>query len=154
VNIPAGVDSGSQIRLSGEGEAGPRNGEPGDLYIVIQVKPHAVLKRNGTDIVYELPLSVAQAALGDAICNLFESQGWRVTREFYYNDAGAQIATLAAGALATSGEAVMAIERRGQQLDHWMQTTQALVEVAKSASAQVEPAVNLAARQWEQEGKK
>ena len=68
--------------------------------------------------------------------------------------AAAQIATLAAGALATSGEAVMAIERRGQQLDHWMQTTQALVEVAKSASVQVAPAVNLASRQWEQEGKK
>ena len=68
--------------------------------------------------------------------------------------AAAQIAQLAAGALATSGEAVMAIERRGQQLDHWMQTTQALVEVAKSASVQVAPAVNLASRQWEQEGKK
>jgi molecular chaperone DnaJ len=67
VNIPAGVDSGSQIRLSGEGEPGPRNGQPGDLYIVIQVKPHAVLRRNGTDVVYELPLSVAQAALGDTV---------------------------------------------------------------------------------------
>ncbi len=68
--------------------------------------------------------------------------------------AAAQIAKLAAGALATSGEAVIAIERRGQQLDHWMQTTQALVEVATSASAQAAPAVNLAARRWEQEGKK
>ena len=62
VNIPAGVDSGSQIRLSGEGEAGPRGAPAGDLYIAISVKPHPVLKRNGTDIVYELPLSVAQAA--------------------------------------------------------------------------------------------
>jgi len=67
VNIPAGVDSGSQIRLTGEGEVGPRNGAPGDLYIVIQVKPHSVLKRQGTDIIYELPLSVAQAALGDTV---------------------------------------------------------------------------------------
>src|SRR2546425_4153775 len=67
VNIPAGVDSGSQIRLTGEGEVGPRGGAAGDLYIVIQVKPHPVLKRNGTDIVYELPLSVAQAALGDTV---------------------------------------------------------------------------------------
>lgn len=67
VNIPAGVDGGSQIRLPGEGEAGPRNGVAGDLYIVIQVKPHAVLKRNGTDVVYELPLSVSQAALGDTV---------------------------------------------------------------------------------------
>jgi molecular chaperone DnaJ len=46
---------------------GPRGGGPGDLYIVIQVKPHSVLKRNGTDVVYELPLSVAQAALGDTV---------------------------------------------------------------------------------------
>jgi molecular chaperone DnaJ len=67
VNIPAGVDSGSQIRLTGEGEVGPRGGAHGDLYIVIQVKPHAVLKRNGTDVIYELPLSVAQAALGDTV---------------------------------------------------------------------------------------
>lgn len=67
VRIPAGVDSGSQIRLSGEGEPGPRGGPPGDLYIVLQVKPHPVLKRSGTDVVYELPLSVAQASLGDSV---------------------------------------------------------------------------------------
>jgi molecular chaperone DnaJ len=67
VNIPAGVDSGSQIRLTGEGEVGPRGGAPGDLYIVLQVKPHPVLKRQGTDVIYELPLSVAQAALGDTV---------------------------------------------------------------------------------------
>ncbi len=67
VSIPGGVDSGSQIRLTGEGEVGPRGGAAGDLYIVIQVKPHSVLKRNGTDVVYELPLSVAQAALGDTV---------------------------------------------------------------------------------------
>ena len=67
VNIPGGVDTGSQIRLSGEGEAGPKGTSPGDLYIVINIKPHPVLKRNGTDVVYELPLSVAQAALGDTV---------------------------------------------------------------------------------------
>jgi molecular chaperone DnaJ len=61
------VDSGSQIRLQGEGELGPRGGPPGDLYIVLQVKPHPTLKRNGTDLVYELPLSIAQAALGDTV---------------------------------------------------------------------------------------
>jgi len=67
IHIPAGVDSGSQIRLQGEGEPGPRGGPAGDLYIVLQVKPHATLKRNGTDLVYELPLSIAQAALGDTV---------------------------------------------------------------------------------------
>src|SRR5438105_347719 len=58
---------GAQSRLSGEGDVGPRGGAAGDRYIVIQVTPHAVLKRNGTDVVYELPLSVAQAALGDTV---------------------------------------------------------------------------------------
>ncbi|HYM50063.1 MAG TPA: molecular chaperone DnaJ [Candidatus Limnocylindrales bacterium] len=67
VRIPAGVDSGSQIRLTGEGEPGPRGGQPGDLYIAITVKPHPVLQRHGTDVIYELPLSVAQAALGDSV---------------------------------------------------------------------------------------
>jgi molecular chaperone DnaJ len=67
VHIPAGVDSGSQIRLAGEGEPGPRSSPAGDLYIVLQVKPHPILQRNGTDVVYELPLSVAQAALGDTV---------------------------------------------------------------------------------------
>ena len=67
VRIPAGVDSGSQIRLSGEGEPGPRGGEAGDLYIALHVKGHPVLQRNGTDVIYELPLSVVQAALGDSV---------------------------------------------------------------------------------------
>ncbi|HYS28284.1 MAG TPA: molecular chaperone DnaJ [Candidatus Limnocylindria bacterium] len=67
VKIPAGVDTGSQMRLSGEGEPGPRGGPSGDLYLEIAVKPHSVLRRNGTDVIYELPISVAQAALGDRI---------------------------------------------------------------------------------------
>ena len=56
-----------QIRLSREGEPGPRGGEPGDLYIALHVKAHPVLQRDGTDIIYELPLSVVQAALGDSV---------------------------------------------------------------------------------------
>jgi molecular chaperone DnaJ len=67
VKIPAGVDTGSQMRLAGEGEPGPRGGPSGDLYIQIMVKPHPVLRRNGTDLIYELPISVVQAALGDRI---------------------------------------------------------------------------------------
>ena len=67
VKIPAGVDTGSQMRLAGEGEPGPRGGPSGDLYLEIAVKPHPVLRRNGTDVIYELPISVAQAALGDRI---------------------------------------------------------------------------------------
>jgi len=67
VRIPAGVDTGSQIRLSGEGEAAYRGGTPGDLYIVIRVKDHPTLRRQDQDIVYELRVNMIQAALGDRI---------------------------------------------------------------------------------------
>jgi len=67
VTIPAGVDMGSQIRLSGEGEAGVRGGPPGDLYVVLRVKAHPQLARHEQDIVYELRVNMVQAALGDRI---------------------------------------------------------------------------------------
>jgi molecular chaperone DnaJ len=67
VKIPAGVDTGSQIRLSGEGEAGIRGGPPGDLYVVLRVKPHAHLARHDQDVIYELRVNMVQAALGDRI---------------------------------------------------------------------------------------
>ena len=67
VRIPAGVDTGSQIRLSGEGEAGVRGGPPGDLYIVLRVKPHPQLQRHEQDVIFELRLNMVQAALGDRI---------------------------------------------------------------------------------------
>jgi molecular chaperone DnaJ len=65
--IPAGVDNGSQIRLSGEGEAGTRGGSPGDLYIAISVKEHEIFTRYNDDLVYELPVNLAQAALGTEV---------------------------------------------------------------------------------------
>ncbi len=64
VRVPAGVDSSSQIRLTGEGEAGVMGGERGDLYITLEVRPHALFRRSEDDIIYELPLNFAQAALG------------------------------------------------------------------------------------------
>jgi molecular chaperone DnaJ len=67
VKIPAGVDDGSQLRVSGEGESGTRGGPPGDLYIVIRVKPHDFFIREGDDIYCEVPLTFVQAALGDEI---------------------------------------------------------------------------------------
>ncbi len=67
VTIPAGIDEGHQIRLSGEGEAGPRGGPAGNLYVAVHVTPHATLRRDGTEIFHELPLSIAQAALGTRI---------------------------------------------------------------------------------------
>ena len=67
VRIPAGVDTGSQIRLSGEGEAGIRGGPPGDLYVVLRVKAHAQLARRDQEVIYELRVNMVQAALGDRI---------------------------------------------------------------------------------------
>lgn len=67
VKIPAGVDSGQQIRLSGEGEPGPKGGPAGDLYIVLNVKEHAHYRREGYDIYYDLPLNIAQATLGSDV---------------------------------------------------------------------------------------
>lgn len=67
IRIPAGVDDGAQIRVSGQGEAGLRGGPPGDLYVVIRVKPHDFFDREGDDIYCEMPLTFAQAALGDEI---------------------------------------------------------------------------------------
>jgi molecular chaperone DnaJ len=67
VRIPAGVDNGSQIRLSGEGEAGIRGGPPGDLYVVLRVKAHQNLARRDQDVIYELRVNMVQAALGDRI---------------------------------------------------------------------------------------
>ena len=67
VKIPAGVDSGSRLRLSGEGEAGAFGGPPGDLYVFINVKPHDFFKREGNDVYCQIPISFVQAALGDEI---------------------------------------------------------------------------------------
>lgn len=64
VNIPAGVDDGINVRVTGEGEVSSRGGTPGNLYVILTVKPHPFFKRSGNDIIYELPISFTQAALG------------------------------------------------------------------------------------------
>ena len=64
VSIPAGIDEGHQIRLTSEGEVGPRGGPPGSLYVAVHVAAHASLKREGTELFYEASISIAQAALG------------------------------------------------------------------------------------------
>jgi molecular chaperone DnaJ len=64
VDIPAGVDDGSTLRLTARGAAGPRGGATGDLYVHLRVRPHDVFARDGWNLVCELPISVAQAALG------------------------------------------------------------------------------------------
>lgn len=67
VKIPAGVDTGTHLRFSGEGNAGERGTEAGDLYIHFTVKPHKFFRRQGNDIYVSLPLTFSQAALGDTI---------------------------------------------------------------------------------------
>tara|TARA_A100001011_G_scaffold247497_1_gene255767 strand:+ start:742 stop:1863 length:1122 start_codon:yes stop_codon:yes gene_type:complete len=64
VNIPSGVDNGTRIRLSGEGEAGSRGGQNGDLYIFVQVRMHNIFTREGKDVYCQVPLDMASAALG------------------------------------------------------------------------------------------
>jgi molecular chaperone DnaJ len=67
VNVPAGVDDGTTIRLAGQGEAGVRGGPPGNLYVVVKVRPHKLFKRDGLDIILDLDVNIAQAALGDEV---------------------------------------------------------------------------------------
>lgn len=67
VSIPAGVEEGTRIRLSGEGEAGFRGGPEGDLYIFLSVQPHALFKREGGDIHCRVPLTISDAALGGVV---------------------------------------------------------------------------------------
>jgi molecular chaperone DnaJ len=68
VSIPAGIDEGHQIRLTNEGEVGPRGGPPGSLYVAVHVAPHpGGLTREGTELFYEARISIAQAALGTRI---------------------------------------------------------------------------------------
>jgi molecular chaperone DnaJ len=67
VKIPAGVDEGDRIRLSGEGEAGVNGGPSGDLYVVVHLRPHEVFTRDGNDLHCEMPISFTRAALGGEI---------------------------------------------------------------------------------------
>jgi molecular chaperone DnaJ len=67
VTVPAGIDSGQRIALEGQGEAGPRGGPSGDLYVQVTVREHPELLRRGTELFYELPVTFPQAALGASL---------------------------------------------------------------------------------------
>lgn len=67
IKIPAGVDEGSRLRISGEGEAGPRNGPPGDLYVIISVQEHAFFQRQDNHILCAIPITFSTAALGGEV---------------------------------------------------------------------------------------
>ena len=67
INIPAGIDEGQQIRVPGKGEAGVNGGPHGDLFVLVRVKPHDFYVREGDNVYCEVPLTFAQAALGDEV---------------------------------------------------------------------------------------
>ncbi len=67
VKVPAGVDMGDRIRLTGEGEAGPEGGPPGDLYVQMSVKQHEIFERDGKNLYCDIPISFVDAALGGEI---------------------------------------------------------------------------------------
>ncbi len=67
VKIPAGVQTGSKIRLAGQGEAGEHGGPPGDLFLEVTVLPHPLVRREGDDLYMDLPVTVREAALGAEI---------------------------------------------------------------------------------------
>jgi molecular chaperone DnaJ len=67
VKVPAGIEDGTQIRMTGEGEAGERGGPPGDLYCEVRVGQHPLFVRDGDDLLCEVPISFPQAALGGKV---------------------------------------------------------------------------------------
>lgn len=67
VKIPGGVDTGSRLRLTGEGQGGSHGGPPGDLYVFIRVEAHERFERDGTNVICQVPISFIQAALGDTV---------------------------------------------------------------------------------------
>ncbi len=67
VEVPAGVDNGVTLKLGGKGEAGLRGGRPGDLYVMLHVKPHPVFERRGVDLYCQLPITFTQAAIGSEV---------------------------------------------------------------------------------------
>ncbi len=104
VKIPAGVDVGSKLRLTGEGEAAPsEQGTAGDLYVVINVKQHKFFQRDGTDVVCAIDISFIQAALGDEITipTLVGEEKFKIPKGAQYGDVfhlrGEGIASLRTG---------------------------------------------------------
>src|SRR2546425_3432080 len=67
VKVPPGVDTGTRLKLTGEGESGERGGPPGDLYVVVHVQEHPIFIREDTEVICEVPISFTQAALGATI---------------------------------------------------------------------------------------
>jgi molecular chaperone DnaJ len=96
VKVPAGIDEGNGIRIIGEGEAGSRGAAAGNLYVMISIKPHEYFSREGENVIYELPINFAQAALGveldiptlHSVCKLKIPSGSQTGKVFRLKDKG------------------------------------------------------------------
>jgi molecular chaperone DnaJ len=88
LKIPAGVDTGSRLRMAGEGEPGGNGGPPGDLYVFISVRPHAFFERRNTDVICRIELSFIQAAVGDDVMvpTLTGEESVRIPKGTQYGD--------------------------------------------------------------------
>jgi molecular chaperone DnaJ len=107
IKIPAGVDTGSKIRLAGQGERGHAGGTPGDLLITVRVQPHRFFRRKGLDIHCTVPVNIAQATLGSRI-RVRTVGGGKVSLKV---PAGTQSGTK----FRISGQGVLKGETRGDQ---------------------------------------
>jgi molecular chaperone DnaJ len=67
LKVPAGIDNGTNLKLNGQGDIGDKGAPPGDLYVAIEVKPHPFFSRDETNIIYDLSINFAQAALGTEV---------------------------------------------------------------------------------------
>lgn len=102
LTVPAGVDNGTRMRLSGEGQPAPHGGSPGDLYVVIQVKDHPVFQRHEHDLHCVIPVNVAQAALGVEV-DLLTFDGLRTVKISEGVQSGAQVRMKGLGAPVVNG---------------------------------------------------
>ncbi len=114
IKVPAGIDNGDRLTLRGQGEDSPNNGQPGDLYVTIRIKPHPYLTRKGLDLIYETSINFAQASLGAEIevPGLTNKKSVRVPP-------GTQSGTT----LRLRGEGIRSSSGRGDELVHVMVRT-------------------------------
>jgi molecular chaperone DnaJ len=133
VNIPAGVEDGTRIRLSNEGEAGARGGPPGDLYIFISLKPHPFYQRDGADLFCRVPISMVQAALGGGEALVKIPEGTQSGKQFRLRAKGMPVLrSRDVGDLYIQAqvETPQSLTRRQREL---------LAEFEKESSAQTQP---------------
>lgn len=125
VTVPAGVDTGNQLRLPGKGDIGEAGAPPGDLFVTLQVKPHEIFKREGLDVYCTLPISYAQACLGAEISvpTVFGDEKVDVPR-----------ATPSGKVFTLRGKGIRGVNGRGQG-DHHIQV---VVEVPKKLTPREE----------------